>query len=50
MAVHINNPNDVPGKIELAFQNQQLCQQALDTVKWWLKFDSFKIVGRCEKK
>ncbi len=50
IAVHINNPNDIPGRVELNFQSQQSCQQALDTLKWSLKFDSFKIVGKCEKK
>jgi len=50
VAVHIHNPNDIPGRIELTFQDQKTCQQTLDTIKWWLKFDNFKITGRCEKK
>jgi hypothetical protein len=49
IAVHSNNPQDQPGKVELTFQDQQTCQQVLSTMKWQLKFSSFKIVGNCVK-
>jgi hypothetical protein len=49
IAVHINNPKDIPGKIELQVPNQQQCEQILSTLKWSLKFDSFKVEGRCIK-
>jgi hypothetical protein len=49
IAVHSNNPQDQPGKVELTFQDQQTCQQVLSTMKWQLKFSSFKIVGNCIK-
>ena len=49
IAVHMNNPNDIPGKITLQFQNQQQCEQALQSMTYWLKFDKFKIEGKCQK-
>ena len=49
LAVHINNPKDVPGRIELKFADQPSCEQALSSMKWQLKFDSFKIDGKCIK-
>jgi hypothetical protein len=49
IAVHINNPNDIPGRITLQFQTQQQCEQTLQTITYWLKFDQFKIEGKCQK-
>jgi hypothetical protein len=49
LAVHINNPNDVPGKITLQFENQQQCEQTLRTLTYKLKFDTFKVEGKCQK-
>jgi hypothetical protein len=49
IAVHINDPQDQPGKIEMMFPDQQSCQQALSTIKWQLKFKSFKVVAECKK-
>jgi hypothetical protein len=49
IAVHINNPNDQPGRIELVFPNQISCEQSLQSMTYWLKFNQFKINGRCVK-
>jgi hypothetical protein len=49
IAVHINNPKDIPGKVTLNFQTQQQCEQALQSMTYWLKFDQFKVVGECKK-
>jgi hypothetical protein len=49
MAIHTNNPNDMPGKITLEFQTQQQCEQSLKSMTYWLKFDQFKVVGKCQK-
>ena len=49
IAVHINNPKDIPGRVEIPFPNQQMCEQALATMKWQLKFESFRVEGRCLK-
>jgi hypothetical protein len=50
IAVHMNNPSDIPGKIWIEFSNQQECQQALNSMTSWLKFSNFKVVGECMKK
>jgi len=49
IAVHMNNPNDAPGKITLEFQTQQQCEQSLKSMTYWLKFEKFKIEGKCQK-
>jgi hypothetical protein len=49
LAVHLNDSKDVPGRIELTFQDQHSCLQALNTIKYKLKFDNFKVVAECKK-
>jgi len=49
LAVHINNPKDIPGKIEFKFSDQLACENALSSMKWQLKFESFKLEGKCIK-
>ena len=50
IAVHVSDPTDVPGKVELAFEDQVSCEHALTTMKYYLKFKSFKVEGKCEKR
>lgn len=49
IAVHINDPKDIPGKITLEFTNEQQCEQTLRTMTYWLKFEQFKVIGKCQK-
>jgi hypothetical protein len=49
LAVHINNPADVPGRVELTFPSQAVCEQTLDTLKYQIKFRQFKVEGQCVK-
>jgi len=49
IAIHIKNPDDIPGKITLQFESQQQCEQSLQSMTYWLKFDKFKVVGKCQK-
>lgn len=49
IAVHLNDPKDIPGRVTLQFQTQQQCEQVLSTMSYWLKFESFKVVGECKK-
>jgi len=49
VAVHINNPNDIPAKIEIKFNSKEECQKALDNMSYWLKFDMFTIKGSCDE-
>jgi hypothetical protein len=49
LAVHVNNPKDIPGQVTLEFPTQQACEQARTTMTSWLKFDSFKVIAQCKK-
>jgi hypothetical protein len=50
IAVHINDPSDIPGRVELSFHDQQSCESAMSTIKYYLKFKSFKVEAKCEKR
>jgi len=47
--MHINNPNDQPGRVELEFKDRASCEHALASMKFKLKFKSFKVEGECRK-
>ena len=49
LAVHINNPNDIPARVEMRFNSEEQCLQALSGMTYWVKFESFKVVGQCKK-
>jgi len=49
LAMHVNDPKDIPGRVTLAFPNQADCEQARKTMTSWLKFDSFKVIATCQK-
>jgi len=49
IAVHVNNPQDQPGKIELEFKDRMSCEVALASMKFELKFKNFKVIGECKK-
>jgi hypothetical protein len=50
LAVHKTDPNDIPGRVTLEFESQVACERSLNTMSYWLKFDTFKVEGRCIKK
>jgi hypothetical protein len=50
IAVHIKDPKDIPGKVTLEFPTQQICEQSLASMTYWLKFESFKVEAQCIKK
>jgi len=49
LAVNINNPKDVPGRLTIEFPSESACVQAQQSVKYWLKFDNFRITTSCQK-
>jgi hypothetical protein len=49
IAVHVNDPKDVPAKLTLEFPDQTTCEQSLKSMSYWVKFESFKIDGKCFK-
>lgn len=50
IAVHLNDPTDIPGKVTLEFSDQISCEQSLKSMSYWLKFNSFKVEGKCVRK
>ena len=50
LAVSVNDPKDIPGKVTLEFATEQQCEQSRSTVTSWLKFDTFKVTTQCVKK
>jgi hypothetical protein len=48
IAVHVNDPKDIPGRVTMEFPSQAACLQALSSMDYWLKFSSFRMEGRCE--
>ena len=49
MVVNTFDTNDVPGRIQLQFKDQQSCEFALANMTSYVKFPWFKVEGKCEK-
>jgi len=50
IAVHINDPKDIPAKVTLEFPDQASCEQSKQSINYWVKFENFKVEGKCVKK
>lgn len=48
--MHVNNPDDVPARIQLSFETEQQCLQTAQTLDYWIKFEQFKLETQCLKK
>jgi hypothetical protein len=49
IAVHVNNPQDVPARLTIPFESQQACESAIPRITYWVKFEQFKIEAKCQK-
>jgi hypothetical protein len=49
LAVHVNDPEDIPGRVSLEFSSQKECESAQSTIQSWIKFKSFKVTSECKK-
>lgn len=49
LAVHVSNPNDIPGKVTIKFETEQQCLRAKNTIEYSLKFETFKVIAECKK-
>lgn len=49
LAVHVNDPDDIPGKVSILFSSQIECENAQSTISSWIKFKSFKVISECKK-
>jgi hypothetical protein len=50
IAVHVNDPKDIPAKVQLTFETREDCQRAESTLEYWVKFKQFKVETSCLKK
>ncbi len=50
IAVHMSDPQDIPGRVVLEFDNREQCERVLSTMSYWLKFERFRVEGKCIKK
>lgn len=50
IAMHINNPENQPGRVELEFKDRVSCEVALASMKFELKFNNYKVEGKCIQK
>jgi len=50
LAININNPQDIPAKIVLEMPSIHECEQILDTMKYTIKYSSYKVEGSCQRK
>ena len=50
IAFNINNPNDIPARIVLDMPSAHVCEQTLDSMKYTIKYSSYRIEGRCQIK
>jgi hypothetical protein len=49
LAVAINDPKDIPGRVTIEFPTLQECERARSTMTSWLKFSNFKVEGKCQR-
>lgn len=50
IAVHSNNPRDIPARATLEFATEASCLESLRSLTYWVKFENFKVEGKCQKK
>ena len=50
IAVHINDPTDVPARMTLEFPDQHSCEHAKFSLSYSVKFKNFKIEAACQRK
>jgi len=49
IAININNPQDIPATITLDMPSLHVCEEVLDSLKYKIKYSSYKVEGRCQK-
>jgi hypothetical protein len=50
IAMHVNNSANQPGRVELEFKDRISCELALSSMKFELKFNNYKVEGKCIQK
>ena len=50
IAVHLNDPADIPARMTMDFPDQQSCEQAKSSLTYWVKSKNFKVEASCQRK
>ena len=50
IAININNPQDIPATITLDMPSLHVCEEVLDSLKYKIKYSSYKVEGSCQRK
>lgn len=50
IAVHVNDPNDIPARLTMQFPSEHECQAAANSLEYDLKFKQFKLEATCSQK
>jgi hypothetical protein len=50
LAVNINDPNDIPGTIQIPFATEMECEKSAAAMTFNLKFDWYKVSALCKKR
>jgi len=49
IAFSISNPNNIPATITLDMPNAHVCEQVLESMRYNIKYSSYRIEGKCQK-
>jgi len=49
LAVSLNDPMDIPGRVTLNFDTEVACKSAQATIDYKMKFKNYKIISVCQK-
>jgi len=50
IAVHVSDTRDIPARVQVPFESLEACESARANFTYWIKFNNFKVIARCEKK
>ena len=50
IAVHVSDARDIPARVQIPFESLEACESARTNFTYWIKFNNFKVIARCEKK
>lgn len=46
-AMHIDNPNDIPARVEFELSSEQECIEVAESLDYWIKFKQFIVTAEC---
>ena len=50
IAVHVNDPTDVPAKLNMTTETKEECEKLAQSLDYWIKFKQFKLETTCLQK